>query len=244
MWVFIYHIICLDMDYSKADCLNLRGLVPPYEILEIDSQSSSLDSLRGTACWRFHKKPWSRKAQKINAWRWCPNFKISVFSDQCSESLVTWDSDVMDNEPAPVVEEEDNETRKNKKDAGAGFHMLSGQESSPMNPLQIWLLGNIAVGSSWGDAALKQQDRAGPTALVGVGTTVTLKRGSSGDNTHKFQRSPKAYSATVASGAGDHMSTTMPANTCALPIDLRLHRRRLYDSTSIKWSPEKTEKWI
>lgn len=88
----------------------------------------------------------------------------------------------MDNKPAPGVEEEDNEARKNKKDTGAGFHMLSGQESlstSPMNPLQIWLLGNIAFGLSLGDTALKQQDRAGPTALIGIGIAVILKKDSS-----------------------------------------------------------------
>lgn len=88
-----------------------------------------------------------------------PDFSETlVSSDLGSESFVNLDSDVMDNKPAPGVEEEDNEARKNKKDTGAGFHMLSGQESlstSPMNPLQIWLLGNIAFGSSSGDAALK-----------------------------------------------------------------------------------------
>lgn len=112
-----------------------------------------------------------------------PDFsETSVSSDQGSESFVNLDSDVMDNKPAPGVEEEDNEARKNKKDTGAGFHMLSGQESlstSPMNPLQIWLLGNIAFGSSSGDTALKQQDRAGPTALIGIGTAVILKKDSS-----------------------------------------------------------------
>lgn len=66
-----------------------------------------------------------------------------MFSDQGSESFVSSDSDVKDNEPAPEEDKEDNGTRKNKKDTGVGFHMLSWQESllkSPMNPLEIRLL--------------------------------------------------------------------------------------------------------
>lgn len=66
--------------------------------------------------------------------------------------------------------------------------------------------GNIDAGSSSGDAALKQQGRVGPAALVGIGTAVIPIN----------PKDPqKACSATVTTGTGDHMSTTLAANSCA-----------------------------
>ena len=154
--------------------------------------------------------------------------KTSMSSDQGSESFVSSDSDVKDNEPAPEEEKVDNETRENKEDTGAaGFHKLPGQESLPKSSMNshpnlitdtvgaiaIDCLGNIAAGSSSGGAALKQQGRVGPAALVGIGTAVIPIN----------PKDPqKACSATVASGTGDHMSTTLAASTCA---------RRVHSST-------------
>lgn len=154
--------------------------------------------------------------------------ETSMSSDQGSESFVSSDSDVKDNEPAPEEEKVDNETRENKEDTGAaGFHKLPGQESLPKSSMNshpnlitdtvgaiaIDCLGNIAAGSSSGGAALKQQGLVGPAALVGIGTAVIPIN----------PKDPqKACSATVASGTGDHMSTTLAASTCA---------RRVHSST-------------
>lgn len=78
--------------------------------------------------------------------------------------------------------------------------------------------GNMAAGTSSGGAALKQQGRIGPAALVGIGTAVIPIN----------PKDPKkACSATVASGTGDHMSTIMAANNCAQ----RVHS--MTDSTSV-----------
>lgn len=84
--------------------------------------------------------------------------------------------------------------------------------------IAIDCFGNIAAGSSSGGAALKQPGRIGPVALVGIGTAVIPIN----------PKDPqKACSVTVASGTGDHMSTTMAANSCAR----RVHS--MTDSTNV-----------
>ncbi|KAL8870140.1 MAG: hypothetical protein Q9174_003750, partial [Haloplaca sp. 1 TL-2023] len=73
--------------------------------------------------------------------------------------------------------------------------------------------GNIAAGSSSGGIGMKHRGRIGPAALVGVGTAVVPV---------DPQDSDKTSVATVTSGTGEHMATTMAATTCA---------NRLYTST-------------
>ena len=70
--------------------------------------------------------------------------------------------------------------------------------------------GNIAAGSSSGGIGMKHKGRAGPAALVGIGTHVFPTE--AGDKS-------KTCVATVMSGTGEHMATTMAASVCA---------RRLY----------------
>lgn len=66
--------------------------------------------------------------------------------------------------------------------------------------------GKLAAGSSSGGIGMKHKGRAGPAALVGVGTTVIPAE--PGD--------PNRVSvATVTSGTGEHMATTMASHTCA-----------------------------
>ena len=73
--------------------------------------------------------------------------------------------------------------------------------------------GKIAAGSSSGGIGMKHRGRVGPAALVGVGTAVIPQ--DPGDT-------EKISVATVASGTGEHIATTMAASTCA---------ERLYHST-------------
>ncbi|KAL9576140.1 MAG: hypothetical protein Q9212_007350 [Teloschistes hypoglaucus] len=74
-------------------------------------------------------------------------------------------------------------------------------------------LGNIAAGSSSGGIGMKHAGRIGPAALVGVGTAVVPV------DVHDTE---KTSVATVTSGTGEHMATTMAASTCA---------NRLYNGT-------------
>ena len=73
--------------------------------------------------------------------------------------------------------------------------------------------GHIAAGSSSGGIGMKHKGRVGPAALVGIGTAVIPVDSEDRDKTSV---------ATVVSGTGEHMATTMAAGTCA---------SRLYSST-------------
>ena len=73
--------------------------------------------------------------------------------------------------------------------------------------------GNIAAGSSSGGIGMKHRGRVGPAALVGIGTAVIPCESEDRDKTSV---------ATVTSGTGEHMATTMAAGVCA---------SRLYTST-------------
>ncbi len=75
--------------------------------------------------------------------------------------------------------------------------------------IAIDCLGNIAAGSSSGGIGMKHKGRVGPAALVGIGTAVVPI-----DPDDPF----KTSTATVTSGTGEHMATTMAAMTCASRI--------------------------
>lgn len=66
--------------------------------------------------------------------------------------------------------------------------------------------GNIACAASSGGIGMKYRGRVGPAALVGVGTAVVPKEPDDPDET---------CVATVTSGTGEHMATTMAATVCA-----------------------------
>ena len=72
--------------------------------------------------------------------------------------------------------------------------------------IAIDCLGNMAAGSSSGGIGMKHKGRTGPAALVGVGTALL-----------PIVRDDKTNTcvATVMSGTGEHMATTVAANTCA-----------------------------
>lgn len=66
--------------------------------------------------------------------------------------------------------------------------------------------GNIACGASSGGIGMKYRGRVGPAALVGVGAAVVPA-----DPDDKFRTTV----ASVTSGTGEHMATTMAATVCA-----------------------------
>ena len=66
--------------------------------------------------------------------------------------------------------------------------------------------GNMAAGSSSGGIGMKHMGRVGPAALVGIGTYV-IPRDPEDDEARSV--------ATVTSGTGEHMATTMAAHKCA-----------------------------
>lgn len=66
--------------------------------------------------------------------------------------------------------------------------------------------GNIACGASSGGIGMKYRGRVGPAALVGVGAAVIPS------DPDDYEQSSVA---TVASGTGEHMATTMAATVCA-----------------------------
>ena len=81
--------------------------------------------------------------------------------------------------------------------------------------IAIDCLGNIAAGSSSGGIGMKHRGRVGPAALVGIGTAVVPIEPK--DET-------KLCVATVTSGTGEHMATTMAAGSCASRLYSTTHR--------------------
>lgn len=81
--------------------------------------------------------------------------------------------------------------------------------SDTVGAIAVDSFGNIAAGSSSGGIGMKHPGRVGPAALLGIGTAVIPADPSD---------SEKAQVATVTSGTGEHIATTMAANTCALRI--------------------------
>lgn len=85
--------------------------------------------------------------------------------------------------------------------------MLKPDEiTDTVGAIAVDCFGNIAAGSSSGGIGMKHRGRVGPAALVGIGTAVTPIEPRDSD---------KLCVATVTSGTGEHMATTMAAGMCA-----------------------------
>lgn len=72
--------------------------------------------------------------------------------------------------------------------------------------IAIDMYGNIACGASSGGIGMKHRGRIGPAALVGVGASVIPADPDDPERTTV---------ATVTSGTGEHMGTTMAASVCS-----------------------------
>lgn len=85
--------------------------------------------------------------------------------------------------------------------------------------------GNIACGASSGGIGMKYRGRVGPAALVGVGTAVVPVDPDDPERT---------CVATVTSGTGEHMATTMAATVCAerLYQSVRKAKGGIYESVT------------
>ena len=83
--------------------------------------------------------------------------------------------------------------------------------------------GHIAAGSSSGGIGMKHKGRVGPAALVGIGTAVIPIESEDKDKTSV---------ATVVSGTGEHMATTMAAGMCASRLYTSARRARKGGSES------------
>ncbi|KAB8257336.1 nucleophile aminohydrolase [Aspergillus pseudonomiae] len=88
-------------------------------------------------------------------------------------------------------------------------HADMDQISDTVGAIAVDSQGNIAAGSSSGGIGMKHRGRIGPAALVGIGTAVIPLDPNDPDQT---------CVATVTSGTGEHIATSMAASTCASRI--------------------------
>ncbi|KAF1840725.1 N-terminal nucleophile aminohydrolase [Cucurbitaria berberidis CBS 394.84] len=110
--------------------------------------------------------------------------------------------------PSPRVSTPSNFAKTAPRPAGP-FPLQSEKEdhiTDTVGAIAVDSWGNIACGASSGGIGMKYRGRVGPAALVGVGAAVIPVDPDDPEQT---------CVATVTSGTGEHMATTMAATVCA-----------------------------
>lgn len=96
------------------------------------------------------------------------------------------------------------------------FGFTEDRISDTVGAIAIDSHGNIAAGSSSGGIGMKHKGRIGPAALNGIGTSVIPVDAMDPE---------KTCVASVTSGTGEHIGTTLAASTCASRV-YYTHRKR------------------
>lgn len=138
--------------------------------------------------------------------------KDDLLDHVSAENLSTLTSHTRDNVQCRISTDSDPETPTH--DASSTNADRPDQITDTVGAIAIDSWGHIACGASSGGIGMKYRGRVGPAALVGVGAAVVPLDPND---------SEKTSVATVTSGTGEHMATTMAATTCA---------ERLYHSVS------------
>ncbi|KAL4919773.1 nucleophile aminohydrolase [Aspergillus aurantiobrunneus] len=86
------------------------------------------------------------------------------------------------------------------------FGFTEDRVSDTVGAIAVDSYGHIAAGSSSGGIGMKHKGRIGPAALNGIGTSVIPVDTNDPE---------KTCVASVTSGTGEHIATTLAANTCA-----------------------------
>lgn len=151
-----------------------------------------------------------------------PRYRGRTFPDKSS----SWDSDVLTLSedggcklPAPLKQPPPTRavTPSSSKDPRLSGHAVQieaiankatrqDEITDTVGAIAVDCFGNIAAGSSSGGIGMKHKGRVGPAALVGIGTAVIP---------FEVEDFMKTSVATVTSGTGEHMATTIAAGTCA-----------------------------
>lgn len=86
------------------------------------------------------------------------------------------------------------------------FGFTEDRVSDTVGAIAVDSYGHIAAGSSSGGIGMKHKGRIGPAALNGIGTSVIPVDPNDPE---------KTCVASVTSGTGEHIATTLAAHTCA-----------------------------
>ena len=96
------------------------------------------------------------------------------------------------------------------------FGFTEDRVSDTVGAIAVDSYGHIAAGSSSGGIGMKHRGRIGPAALNGIGTSVIPVDPNDPE---------KTCVASVTSGTGEHIATTLAAHTCASRV-YYAHRKR------------------